>query len=188
MKSKTSHPNSSEKRATLKRLKAVGIGSAAVTALGMSGWVKPVVNQIVLPAHASLSPTCSGIQIVAIMGRCSSGAPVDIEISTVDGLPMRILSVPTISATPTTTAHASGDWKTVSGGAVPADITDIAVYNAVTKGQVMDENICSTPATGVPNDPTQQPLTRLDLTVEVMCLLDNTTSSITVDILPQITA
>jgi len=187
MNSKTNQPKNEQKRTTLKRLKNVGIGTAAIAAIGSSEWVRPIVNQVVLPAHAqTTTATCAGLQVVAIPGRCSSGMPVDIFLSSSDGVALQITSVPSIQATPTTTAQAQGDWKTTNGGAVPAVITDVDEYVVTTRGQVMFEDICETPSTGSPNSPNQRPLTALNLTIEYICSATGDLDTVTVDILPQI--
>jgi hypothetical protein len=175
--------NSKDKRASLKRIRNAGLGSAAVATMGLSsGWIRPVVNQVILPAHA-VTTACNAPVITAVLGDCSSGAPINITIKSSDQYPLTILSDPTIKATPTTTPHASGDWKTVQGAApTPIDVTDTVEYFALTRGQMMDEDVCSTPATGVPNS-NPVPLDFLELTVQYECIDSGITDSVTVDLL-----
>jgi len=186
MTSNTNQPKSEQKRATLKRLKNVSVGTAAIAAIGTSEWVRPIVNQVVLPAHAQTTANCAGLQVVAIPGRCSSGMPVDIFLSSSDGIPLQVVSVPSVQATPATTPQAQGDWTTTTGGAVPAVITDVDEYVVTTRGQVMFEDICETPSTGSPNTPNQRPLTALELTIEYICSVTGDVDTVVVDILPQI--
>ena len=184
MNDKTNKPNT-DKRATLKRLGKTSAGTAAMAAIGTSEWVRPIVSQVVLPAHAQTT-SCAGLQVTAIPGRCSSGMPVDIFIASTDSTPLQITSVPSIQATPTTEPAKSGSWDSTTGAAVPATITDVDEYVVTTRGQVMSEDICSTPATGTPNSTNQRPLTALELTIEYVCSADGKTETVTVDILPQI--
>lgn len=178
--------NSKDKRASLKRLRNAGLGSAAVATMGLSGgWIRPVVNQVMLPAHA-MTTLCNVPVITASVGNCSAGASIDITIKSSDQHPLRILTDPTIQATPTTVPHASGDWKTVQGAApTPADVTDTIEYFALTRGQFMDEisaGTCLIPATGTPND-NPVPLTNLALTVQYECIESGITNSVTVNLL-----
>lgn len=177
---------SKQKRASLKRIRNVGVGTAAIASFGMTDWMRPVVQQVVLPAHADTTPLppCGDIAISAVMGLCSSGVPVDMEISSPSGDTLRILSVPTLVTTPPSLAHAFGSWlDPLVTGAVPAEINATDVFVALAKGQVVDESICSTPATTVPNSG-GQPLTRMDLTINYLCIQDGLEHTVTIDILP----
>jgi len=177
-----------KKRIMLTRLGKAGVGTAAFAALGASGWIRPIVGQVVLPAHAqTTTESCAGLQVVAVPEPCSNGMPVTVFISSADGLPVQITSVPTIKATPTPTPKNIRNWDGVDGGAVPAIVTDVDEYNLITRGFVLDEpNLgCKIPATGAPNDP-NVPLTSLELTIEYMCPSSGLAETVVIDILPDI--
>lgn len=181
-------PNiSAKKRASLKRLRNIGLGSIAVSSVGLSGgWIRPVVEQVILPAHASTTPTnpeCAQPQISASLGQCSAGVDITVTIKSSDATPLTVLSLPTIAATPSTVANPDGDWKSVNGAAVPAEITDTIVYNAITRGQVLNEfNNCAIPATDVPVN-NGIPLTQLMFSVRYQCSISGTISTLNVDLL-----
>jgi len=188
-------PESTEKRASLKRLRNAGIGSAVIASMGTSEWMRPVMKQVILPAHAQTTRTfCEPPSISAEQGECSSGQNIQVTIEAKEGSPIYLLSVPTISATPETVPNVDGDWKKVTGAEAPTVITSTDPYYATTRGQVMTEANCfppqnnAVPATDVPfpqTRPPGEPLTSLNLTFEYVCSGDasQTVVTETVDIL-----
>ena len=179
-------PESTEKRASLKRLRNAGIGSAVVASMGTSEWMRPVMKQVILPAHAQTTRTlCEPPSISAVKLACSAGQPIEITIAAKEGSSIYLLSVPAIVATPVTAPNPGNDWKTLTSADVaPAVITSTDPYDATTRGPVMDEDNCFPPAnsvlaTDVPNGANQQPLTSLYLTFEYVCSGDPSQTVVT---------
>jgi hypothetical protein len=188
--------NNPEKRSSLERLRNLSLGSAVLTSMALSGgWVRPVVNQVMLPAHAKISPgpvPCGVPQIAVNKLNCSSGLPVELTITSSDGSLLRILSVPGISTTPVSTfnPNVSGSWKQVVGEPVPKDITDIIAYEATIRGQVFDDDKCLLPP--MTNSPLGQPprevITVMEISIEYQCLSDGSSAIETIDIIPLLQA
>ena len=188
-KSKLNNP---AKRASLKHLRNASLGSVVVASMDLSGgWVRPVVNQVLLPVHAKTTPgpdPCGVPQIAINKLNCSSGLPVELKITSSDASELRILSVPTISTTPESTfnPNVNGSWKIVSGEQAPKDITDVIAYNATIRGQVFDDDNCLLPP--MTNSPLGQPprevITVMEISIEYECLSDGTSATETIDILP----
>ena len=140
---------------------------------------------IMLLDSDATQPSCGDAQIEAVLSACSAGATITVTIKSSSALALTILSLPTVVATPTTVPNPDGDWKTVVGAAVPAEITDTIVYNAQTRGQVLDEfGIgCEIPATDVSVEKGSVPLTQLMFSVEYACTTTGTISTLSVDLL-----
>jgi len=186
MNSKTNHLSSEnqKKRATLKRLRNVGIGSAAITAMGSSEWIKPIVSQVILPAHAQTTTACATPFIFAEMGDCSSGVAIDVRIEPQPGFPVRILSAPTLTTTPTSLPHPNGSWSdTPAAPAAPFDATETNPYPILMRGQVLNETIsCSIPATTTPGQ-NGEAITEMLLVLEYACIGGGVVETIRVDLL-----
>lgn len=149
--------------------------------------MRPVVNLVVLPAHATTT-SCGVPQISVNKLNCSSGLPVELTITSSDGSLLRILSVPTISTTPVSTfnPNVNGSWKNVAGDQVPKDITDVMAYNAIISGQVFDDDKCLLPP--MTNSPLGQPprevITVMEISIEYECPTNGTSATEIINILP----
>lgn len=189
MKHKSKLENAT-KRSSLKKLRNAGLGTVAASAALANGWVKPVVDKVVLPAHAELTTVpCGRATIVAELLRCSGDGPLEVAISAGAGPAIRIDSVPTLTCAPT-----PNDWGLDANSppppAVPAVIdSNSGPYVLIYAGSVENQDTCFPPMTDVPlADPPPQPLTSMTVSVTYTCLSDGRQATVSMDVLPTLSA
>ena len=187
---KTTNLESVQKRDSPKKMRNAGLGTAAVTTALANGWVKPVVDKVILPAHAEMTPVpCGQATITAELLRCSGDGPLEVNITAAAGPGIIIESTPTLTCTPT-----PNDWgidvNSPPPPATPAEIdANTGPYTLVYAGSVQNQETCYPPMTDVPlADPPPQPLTSMVVSVTYTCLGDGTTTTVELDVLPTLSA
>lgn len=124
--------------------------------------------------------SCGGAKVEGVLGSCSSGVPVEVTITTIDGSTLRINSVPTLSVMPI-----PNDWVLTAAEQAPAEITGTQTYSIILRGSVVDESSCSIPATAPPQR-NPQVVTSMVIKTTTTCLSDGSTETLEVDILPML--
>jgi hypothetical protein len=176
-------PENQPKRVSLSKLRNVGVTSAVVASMG-SGWMKPVINQVILPAHActtdcttttttTLPPECGTATVSATLGTCTGDGRVTIEIKATDS-----------PLTMTSASVTADGWSGSGPSTVPAEFTDANPFIMIITGPVTDQISCF-PANDVPNNGGTA-LTSIVVDFTYACEATGTTTSESVEVIGEL--
>lgn len=161
--------NANNKRKTLKKI----TGASAVVALAPSSWTKPIVNSVLLPAHAQTSanqaPTISGVSCTFDTPTLQVGSVITMEatISDVDN-PMEDINWGIRNSNSGLIATGEGQFTTTTYTVVEGDVGNLVLELEVFDGTgnsttetLCDDTVSLTCQITVTPDPTT-PFTRVE--------------------------